>query len=315
MNSTQYTIPEVLDYGKFIGILSETEDALARLDERVKASQLGCGLIARLPYHEACACRLADGELVDLADLMLFAHGVWTAGARPDLADAAAVLKTWQQACQGDAMALVLATRPGEAEGPVEAADKEAVKVEVPAPIANEALTSWRRVMSDTRSLPPFVAAAVAWDAWLRLSPELHGSWKAPLLAALVLKARGKLSFLLPIDLGRRHHVYRRSERQPLDERIKGFLEWASSAGRQTAKELDRLSLAEERMLLRCKGRNRNTKAPTLVRLLLAQPLVGIPTMAKELKVTQRGASLLLKSLGSTPREMSGLGRYRVWGI
>lgn len=315
MNSTYYAIPEAIDYGSFATILCETEDALARLDERVKASSLRSGLIARLPYHEACACRLADGELVDLSDLMLFAHGVWTAGARPDLAEAQVILKVFQYAAESDAKELLLAAMHGEAAQSVGQAIAGEDKDKLAPPAANAALTAWRAVISRTRPLPALVAAVIAWDAWISLSPEPHGSWKAPLLAALVLKARGKLSFLVPIDLGRRHHPYRRSERQPVEERIKGFLEWALAGGRQAGKELDRLIGAEERMLLRCKGRNRNTKAPALVQLLVARPLVSIPMIAKELKVTQRGARLLLNSLGSTPREMSGLGRYRIWGI
>lgn len=315
MISTHYPFTETLDYGNCIGILCETEDALARLDERVKGSPLRSGLIARLPYHEACASRLADGELVDLSDLMLFAHGVWTEGARPDLAEAQVILKVLQRAGEAEAKELLLSAMPGVADRSVGPANADEHKDKAVPPVANEALTVWRAVLSRTRSLPALVAAAIAWDAWLCLSPELHGSWKAPLLAALVLKSRGKLSFLLPIDLGRRHNPYRRAERQPLEDRIKGFLEWAFAAARQAGKELDRLSLAEERMLLRCKGRNRNTKAPALVQLLVARPLVSIPMIAKELKVTQRGARLLLNALGSTPREMSGLGRYRVWGI
>lgn len=315
MNSTRYITPEDLDYGNCIGILCETEDALARLDERVKASPLRSGLLARLPYHEACACRLADGELVDLSDLMLFAHRVWAKGARPDLAEAQVIFKVLQLAGEGEATELLMATKPSEADRSDGRANGDEHKDKAVPPVANEALTAWRALIARTRPLPALLAAAIAWDAWISLSPEPHGSWKAPLLAALVLKARGKMSFLLPIDLGRRHHIYRRSERQPLEERIKGLLEWALAGGRQTGKELDRLIGAEERMLLRCKGRNRNTKAPALVQLLLARPLVSIPMIAKELKVTQRGARLLLSSLGSTPREMSGLGRYRVWGI
>lgn len=310
-----YSLPESIDYGSFWTVLSDADDALARLDERVKTSPLRSGLMARLPYHEACASRLAEGELIHLNDLMLFAHGVWTAGARPDLAEALVALKVLQKAAEGEAKKLLLAAKPGEADPATSPESADEQEGDASPPAASIDLTAWRTMVARTRPLPALVAAAVAWDAWLCLSPEPHGAWKASLLAALVLKARGKLSFLLPIDLGRRHEAYRRSERQPFEARITGFLSWALAGGRQAGKELDRLTGASERMLLRCKGRKSNSKAPALAHLLLERPLVGIPTMARELKVTQRGAQLLLKSLGSAPHEMSGLGRYRVWGI
>ena len=63
----------------------------------------------------------------------------------------------------------------------------------------------WRRVLEETKRLPPLLAAAIAWDAWLMLEPDQRGAWRAPLIAALVLKARAKTRHvLLPLDTGRR---------------------------------------------------------------------------------------------------------------
>lgn len=304
MNSTSCIEPECLEFGHLIGLFSEVDDALARLDEWVRTSPIRDGLTARLAYQEACACRLADGVLVDVEDLVLFDHRVWRAGPRPDLAEAQGVLEAWRNAETADAGALLASPRPGES------ADAEAARA------CEDRIALWRTAVGNARSWPPLLAAAIAWDAWLNLAPEAHGSWKASLLGTLVLRTRGRMqSLLLPIDLGRRHSTYRRDARQSPEQRINGFLEWVLTGCRQAGKELDRLRLAEDRMMLRCRDRNSNSKLPALVRLLMLRPVVSIPTIAQELGVTQRGARLLLSALGSTPRELTGLGRYRVWGI
>ena len=53
--------------------------------------------------------------------------------------------------------------------------------------------------------MPPLLAAAIAWDAWLSLEPDQRGAWQAPLIAALVLKARAKTRHILqPLNTGQR---------------------------------------------------------------------------------------------------------------
>jgi Protein of unknown function (DUF1612)/HTH DNA binding domain len=164
--------------------------------------------------------------------------------------------------------------------------------------------------------LPPLLAAAIAWDAWLMLEPDQRGAWRAPLIAALVLKARAKTRHvLLPLDTGRRFGTYRRHPNHDLAARLAGFLEWARIAAEQCIKDLDTLTLAAELLRSKVKGRRRNSRLPALVDLLLSRPLVSVPMAAKALRCSNQAVEAMLLLLGSIPREMTGRGRYRAWGI
>ena len=172
------------------------------------------------------------------------------------------------------------------------------------------------RRTEETKRLPPLLAAAIAWDAWLMLEPDQRGAWRAPLIAALVLKARAKTRHvLLPLDTGRRFAKYRRHANHDLAARLTGFLEWARIAAEQSIKDLDTLTLAAEMLRSKLKGRRRNSRLPALVDLLLSRPLVSVPMAAKALRCSNQAVEAMLPMLGSIPREMTGRSRYRVWGI
>jgi hypothetical protein len=53
------------------GALARAEDALARLDERLRASPIADGFIGRTHFADACASLSLDGKLVTLEDLVL----------------------------------------------------------------------------------------------------------------------------------------------------------------------------------------------------------------------------------------------------
>ncbi len=57
--------------GVALGALAAAEDALARLDERIRSSPLAEGFIARTHFQDACASLWLTGELVSLEDLVL----------------------------------------------------------------------------------------------------------------------------------------------------------------------------------------------------------------------------------------------------
>jgi len=61
---------------ELMGPLSAADDALARLDERLRASPVHDGVIARADCAEACAALWAEGELVALDDLVLHDAGM-----------------------------------------------------------------------------------------------------------------------------------------------------------------------------------------------------------------------------------------------
>jgi len=54
-----------------LGVLTAAEDALARLDERIRSSPIAEGFIARTHFQDACASLWLAGELVSLEDLVL----------------------------------------------------------------------------------------------------------------------------------------------------------------------------------------------------------------------------------------------------
>jgi Protein of unknown function (DUF1612)/HTH DNA binding domain len=57
--------------GACLGVLAAAEDALARLDERIRSSPIAEGFIARTHFQDACASLWLAGELVSLEDLVL----------------------------------------------------------------------------------------------------------------------------------------------------------------------------------------------------------------------------------------------------
>jgi len=57
--------------GAALGALAAAEDALARLDERIRSSPITEGFVSRAHFHDAGASLWLAGELVSLEDLVL----------------------------------------------------------------------------------------------------------------------------------------------------------------------------------------------------------------------------------------------------
>ena len=85
-----------------MGPLSAADDALARLDERLRASPVRAGVIARADCAEACAALWAEGELVALDDLVLHDAGMDVRTPSHALVRALAYLRLRRQAAAGD---------------------------------------------------------------------------------------------------------------------------------------------------------------------------------------------------------------------
>ncbi len=64
-------IAERLPWRRMAAPLATAEDALARLDERLRTSPIREGFIARTHFLDACASLWLEGELVHLEDLVL----------------------------------------------------------------------------------------------------------------------------------------------------------------------------------------------------------------------------------------------------
>ncbi|WP_036288002.1 RHE_PE00001 family protein [Methylosinus sp. PW1] len=177
-------------------------------------------------------------------------------------------------------------------------------------------LAEWRERLGRTQNLPPLMAASVALDAWEELEPLQRSAWLGPLLAAALLRCRGKTRHhLTALHSGFRQAKYRRVGRDDLETRLNAFACAIESMAKADSKELDRLTLARELLLRKCKGRRTNSRMPQLVDLCLASPIVTVPFAAKELRVSQQAATTMIGELSSNLRELTGRGRYRAWAV
>ena len=171
-------------------------------------------------------------------------------------------------------------------------------------------------MQEQTRELPALIAAAIAWDAWRALQPESRSAWRATLLAALTLKARGLTPHcLLPIDVGWRFCKYRPHPGHGLAARIEGFLGWAEMAAVQGHRELASLTLAGRMLRSGLRSRRSSSRLPALIDLLLERPFVSVPLAAKTLNISRQAAHAMLKNLGAPVHKLTDRKRYNAWSI
>ena len=259
--------------------------------------------------------------LVYLEDLVLLDGHAFSGMMYPDLSVALGILKYWQAAFAGDASTLLRARMPGEPERSI-SIDVAGDGMDRPDmfydPNWDESgrLAQWRTVRQSTSSMPPLLAAATIWDAWHTLCPEQQGPWRANLLAALVLRARAKTRHvLLPLDTGER--VCRKGWKAVDDanKRMLVFFEIVSAAVKSSGIELDGLASARERMCLRLRKTQKNSRLYDLIELMIEKPLVSIPLACKALGISKQAVRAMIPKLGSTPREISDRQRYRCWMV
>lgn len=175
-------------------------------------------------------------------------------------------------------------------------------------------MEEWFAVMDRTRDMPPMLAAALLWDAWEEIDPLQHQHWLGPMLVASMLRERLKTrAHLAVFNAGLRAIPRDRRRARDRNTRLTAFLEAAQSSAIASLKEIDRLSLARVQMEWKLKDRRSTSSLPGMIDLILSRPMVSTALIAKELKVTPRGALNLIAELGV--REMTGRGRYRAWGI
>lgn len=177
-------------------------------------------------------------------------------------------------------------------------------------------LDHWRAVVDQTSGLPPTLAAAIAADAWGAFEPLQHTPWLGRLLAASVLRDRGKTRWHLPcLHAGLKSIPRERRRGPPRDAaaRLAVQLEAMTAAAEAGLKDHDRWLMTRNLLARKLDGRRSTSKLPALLDYVLTRPIVSAGMIAAELKITPRAAQNLVAEFGL--REATGRGRYRAWGI
>lgn len=303
-------------------------EAVVRLDEQVGRSSIGRAWAERILFAEACACQLGQGNLVDVAELVLLDGGVRRQPGYPELVDTHHMFRAWRGALDVGAVDLLRAHRPGLADDarfepfpvfrrPVQltGAMKENDPSEFHA-IDSDRRDTWRRVWRGSQKLTPVLAAALVWDCWMTANPEPGAQWRATLLAALVLRAMGTTSImLLPIDLGWRAARYRVGAGHSRHQRLMGFVSWLEAAAGECRKDLASLNGVYAQLRSRLRGCRRQSRLPALARLFVSLPLVTVPLAARHLGCSPQAINKMLPLLGSVPREVTERDRFRAWTV
>ena len=90
---TSYYLPNPMPWARIAGPLAAAEDALARLDERLRTSAIRDGWVARTHFLDAAASLALDGSIVSLEDLVLHDARLDIRAPTPELTRAHAVLR------------------------------------------------------------------------------------------------------------------------------------------------------------------------------------------------------------------------------
>jgi hypothetical protein len=175
-------------------------------------------------------------------------------------------------------------------------------------------IEDWQRVVDRTRTLPPALAAAITADAWDRIEPLQHMPWLGRLLAAALLRGRGKTrTHLSCLHAGLK--TIPRERRRSSDPASRLLIQFEAMTAAADAGLKDHDRWLNQRTLLARKlvGRRSTSRLPALLDYMLARPIASAGMIAAELKITPRAAQDLVAELGL--REATGRGRYRAWGI
>jgi len=225
------------------------------------------------------------------------------------LAEIDAVLERSRRLAQGTVPAPRLSTSRG-------AVDPQSHETGVSG--RRDRLDAWLAVLTEagTLNLPPVLTAAILLDAWQMLQPLDSWPELGRLLSAAFLKTEVTPSHLPALSAGLRKSPFRWRRRDPFQTRLSGLLTGFDTAARETLDQLDRLSIAQEQLARHCQACRSHSRLPEFARMFLQHPLVTIPMARQDLGVTAAAVDRMIRQLGpALPRELTGRGRYRAWGI
>lgn len=327
-----------------IWALTEAEDHVSRLDERVRACGFSAGWAARLDFLEAIAWGWNSGQVISTEELLL--HDESMDRQMPDAALRAVhgLVRARRKAAAGGpellsaAGAAWLAGRrarpPAAAAQGLAAADR---RLDPEAPLLPQLLAELERLQAGTTAdpgeavaewlgllalahprLPALLQAAVALAGWRIVSPYPNETYLGPLMTAHWLRTRRRVrGHLLGLEAGLRElgRTRRPWPTAPMAERLVFWVEVIQAAAAAGLEALNRLELARQVAVHRIGDRRSHSHLGALLDLLLERPLVTAPVAAQRLKVSGQTARRLLGELGGSVTELSGQSRYRAWRL
>jgi hypothetical protein len=175
-------------------------------------------------------------------------------------------------------------------------------------------IRGWLSVIEQTAALPPALAAVIAEDAWTAINPLGYDLGHGRLMAAALLKVRGKTGSHLTIWSVGARAIPRASRRNRNTlVRYAAGLDALVAAAEEGMRHHDTWLTAKRLLERKARGRRSTSHLPALINLLIATPTVSAAMISAELGISQRAALGLITELGV--REITGRGRFRAWGI
>jgi len=318
------------DWRRLAPALGAAEAAVGRADERLRATPLAVGVIARLDVADAVAALWLQGELIDADDLILHdrrmdarradlpllaAHHALTARRR--LGRLPAGLPDIESMMKAIGETGAVADRTDDWAGHW-ASHLDCRVAEMAPDRAGEraALAEW---LAQTRELfegPPALAAALAWRLWDAAAPLPRHLWLGALLIGQALRKSRCPAAAPALALGLRRQRLTHGLAGP--NTLTGVIERIDTlraAAEEALAVAQRLELAAEVLKLRARDSRAHSRLPALIALALEEPLVTSALVVKRLGVSAQAAQTLIARAGPSLRETTGRGRYRAWRL
>ena len=325
--------------------LSQAEDAVSRLDERVRACVFRQGWIARLNYAEASAWAWTSGNIVSVEDLVLHDHVMDVRLPDQNLRAAHGLTRARVKAggagselVSGDGVNWLIG---GRKEPPIAGGfhagrsidpdpadlDRPDVSIRLAARLralaqgttesTEDGLDEWLGLLREhERDTPLLLHAAASLEAWTIIDPLPRHRYVGPIIVAHWLRGRKRVqTHLIGIEIGVRAHARKRRDAFATAPaaRLAYWLRVIAEAADQGMAELHRLELARQVMTQHARGRRSHSHLQSVIDLMLARPVVTAALLAETLKVSQTSARRLVKALGASVTEIGGRTRFRAW--